>query len=83
MAGVLCCRECGTKEDFKGDFIKVAGDNGGGHGKIKLIGSCPKCKYPYAVLFTNTFLEDDNGYFDYYVNGYLNVIIESIENRKF
>lgn len=82
LSGVLCCRGCKTKEDYKGSFIKVAGDNGGGWGKIKVIGNCPKCNYPYAVIFTHSYLKDDDGYFDHYVNGYLNVIIESIEDRR-
>jgi hypothetical protein len=81
--GVLCCKKCKTKTNYYGVFKRNFVDMGGGYGRAKLIGNCPMCSYPYAVLFHAYCLEEEgvDVYFEYYLNSRLPDIINYIESK--
>lgn len=70
---ILHCSKCGVTEKTsmdKGVKNKHMIDNGGGWGRIKLIGNCQHCNYIYAVLFHAYDMdnEEDVSYVNYYVS---------------
>jgi hypothetical protein len=83
MIGVLACVHCKTKENYRGLFTSKAGDNGGGWGRVKSIGDCPICNYPYAVLFQHYDINEKgiSQYIDGYIKDHLDLFIKYIEER--